>query len=310
MPTATRLREASPTLTPALDASARLPGALSLCSWRGGWRSLLLRGYDEPAFTEAFTTLPTTDQLIVLVTAGRCRIESYRRGSWSEAHYGVGSLGMSAPGESATLRWREGTPNSTLQLHIPGSTIRAAAADLWAVDAGKISMPGHLLSNDPLIQATMLTLGRAVEAGAPELYAETAASFLAVHLLQAHVGAVPAIANGREEARLARVNAYMRDHLHEQISLADLAREANFSRFHLLRLFKKTFGETPFTRLSRMRVEQASFLLRTTNHSITQIAFNCGFGNSSHFASTFRRATGVPPSLYRDLASSTDPTRG
>jgi hypothetical protein len=35
-----------------LDASKRLKGLMTLCSWRVGWRSLLLRGYDEPAEVE------------------------------------------------------------------------------------------------------------------------------------------------------------------------------------------------------------------------------------------------------------------
>lgn len=276
---------------------------MTLCSWREGWRALLLRAYDEPPSTEEFTTSPTADQLIVLVTSGGYRIESQRRGGWSEATYSTGSLGMSAAGENATLRWQEGMPTTTLQLHLPGATIRSASEALWGLDPAKVRMPNHLSRNDPFVQEMMLALRRGVKAGFPDIYAETAAAFLAVHLLKTHGGEMPTIASGREEARLRNVNAYMQENLHKSISLQDLAREAGFSRFHLLRLFKKTYGETPYRRLTRMRIENARVLLTTTSEAVLEIAFRCGFENPSHFASAFRRAVGVSPSDYRRAAS-------
>lgn len=282
-----------------IDAHTALPGTMTFCSRRGGWRSLLLRAYEEPPSAEQFTTAPTDDQLIVLVTSGAHRIESLRKGEWSEALYSVGSLGMTAAGEAATLRWREGRQASTLQLHLPGSTIRAAAEAIWGLDATTLRMPNHLFRNDPTVQELMLSLHRAAQAGVPDVYAETAAAFLAMHLVRNHAGAVPTVAVGREEGRLRKVNIYMQENFHRQIALEDLAREAGFSRFHLLRLFKKTYGETPYRRLTRMRIEHGCLLLSTTTDTVTQIAFSCGFENSSHFASTFRRFVGVSPSHYR-----------
>lgn len=286
------------TLTPSLEAHLSVPGVMKLCSWRAGWRSLLLRAYDEPGTVEEFTTAPTPDQLIVLTTSGRYRIEVRHREKWLEAQYGVGSLGMSAPGEVATLRWRDGSPVSTLQMHLPGQTIREAAEALWGRDPQNVEMPNALSSEDPLIQQIMLSLREAVSSGVPDLYAETAADFLAIHLLR-HANPLPAALTGPEDGRLRRVNDYMRANLSRPLSLEDLAREAGLSRFHLARLFKKTYGETPFRRLTRLRIELARRLLIKGGDTVTHIALQCGYDNPSHFAAAFRRAVGVTPISYR-----------
>lgn len=275
---------------------------MTACSWRDGWRSLLLRRYDEPGTVDEFTTTRTWDQLIVLVLSGGYRIESLHGDTWNEEQYSVGSLGMSVAGDAATLRWRGGLPTSTLHLHLPGTAIQAAAEDLWGRDPAQVPMPGFLHRNDPLIQHMMIALLEASQAGVPDIYAETGAAFLAVHLLRHHAGPLPPISGGREEMRLRKVYAYMQDHLHEQISLETLSREAGFSRFHLLRLFKKAYGETPYRRLTRLRLQCACAQLRTTTKSVTEIAFACGYENSSHFASAFRRELGVAPSEYRRTA--------
>jgi AraC family transcriptional regulator len=112
------------TLIPSLDAHQHLRGDMTACSWSAGWRSLLLRAYDDAASVEEFTTPATADHLIVLITAGSCDIQGRYRGSWQSAHYEAGSLGMTAPGQDVTLRWHGTTPHSNLQLHIPAQTIR------------------------------------------------------------------------------------------------------------------------------------------------------------------------------------------
>src|ERR1700754_2462345 len=112
-----------------LNASRHLKATMTACSWQAGWRSLLLRGYVDPPEAE-ITTPPTADQLIVLVTGGSCSVEGCYDGRWSRADYRAGSLGMTAPGQQARLRWSGETSHSTLQLHIPAATIHAMAREL------------------------------------------------------------------------------------------------------------------------------------------------------------------------------------
>jgi AraC family transcriptional regulator len=67
----------------------------------------------------------------------------------------------------------------------------------------------------------------------------------------------------------------------------------------LVRLFKQAHGETPFRRLTRLRMEEAQRRLRRGRESVTEITFECGYENPAHFASAFRRLVGVTPSRYR-----------
>jgi AraC family L-rhamnose operon regulatory protein RhaS len=58
-------------------------------------------------------------------------------------------------------------------------------------------------------------------------------------------------------------------------------------------------GDTPITYLNRLRVRHADQLLKTTDHSITDIAFECGFQSSQYFATVYRQFTGKNPGASR-----------
>jgi AraC family transcriptional regulator len=285
-------------LVPSLEAHRWLKASMQLCSWNAGWRSLLLRGYEDKPAVEEFTTAVTPDQLFVLVTAGSCRIECLRGGRRLSATYGVGSLAMKAPRVEEMIRWDSHESHSTLQLHLPSAVMERQIAELW--DRGStVELPSVLATRDPLIETTMIALRDAVAQGLPDLYAETAAEFLAAHLLLRHCRLKPLAAPGHEDRRLQRAEEYMRAHLGEPISLAVLAREAGLSRFHLLRLFKSAYGETPLKRLTRMRIGEAKRRLASGRQSITEIALDCGYENVAHFSTAFRRVEGISPSAYR-----------
>src|SRR5262245_61385592 len=110
-------RSPVPHLAPSLNAHRQLKATMTACSWEAGWRALLRRAYVDPPAVEEVTTAPTADHLIVLVTHGSCDIEGRYGGRWMRARYRPGSLGMTAPGEEVSLRWRSDAPHATLQLH-------------------------------------------------------------------------------------------------------------------------------------------------------------------------------------------------
>ncbi len=145
----------------------------------------------------------------------------------------------------------------------------------------------------------MLSLQDAMSQGAPDLYAESAAHFLTAHLLIRHANAPSPEQPSKEDGRIRRVDDFLRDNIAKSISLDDIANIAGVSRFHLLRLFKHAHGETPFRRLTRLRIESAKERLRCSDRTITEIAFACGYENSAHFATAFSRLVGMSPGQYR-----------
>lgn len=100
----------------------------------------------------------------------------------------------------------------------------------------------------------------------------------------------------REEyiARINRVTDYIEKHLNEEISLDIIAQVACFSPFHFHRIFTTLTNETINTFIQRKRIEKAVQKLRNEKHvSISEIAFNCGFGSVAHFSRTFRKYWGM-----------------
>jgi AraC family transcriptional regulator len=283
---------------PALNAHRHLPGVMKACSWRAGWRSLLLRRYQDPPEAE-FTTPPTTDHLIVLVVDGHCDIEGRFRGTWHKSSHRVGCIGMTAPGEEVALRWRNNGAHGTLQLHLPEATLRGAFEDLADRNVRPPAMPHMLGYDDNVIATALRTLSAALSEGVSDLYAETMAHFLTGHLLVRHAKALPRATQSIDAFRMQRMDEFLRENLSDPVSLEDIAAVAGISRFHLVRLFRKVYGETPFRRLTRMRIEEAKSKLEAGRESVTEIAFACGYDNPGHFASAFRRWVGTSPSGYR-----------
>ncbi len=89
---------------------------------------------------------------------------------------------------------------------------------------------------------------------------------------------------------------------HEPIDLDSAAAEAGLSSFHFLRLFARVLGVTPHQYLVRARLRRAARLLVDDARSITDIAFDVGFGDLSNFVRTFHRAAGVSPRFFRRAA--------
>ena len=99
--------------------------------------------------------------------------------------------------------------------------------------------------------------------------------------------------------KLKRVLKFIRDNFDKEITLDDMAREADLSTKYFCAFFKATTGTTPVRYLMTYRVERAARRLGDSDASVTQIAFDCGFNDLSYFIKTFKEIKGVSPSKYR-----------
>jgi AraC family transcriptional regulator len=96
-----------------------------------------------------------------------------------------------------------------------------------------------------------------------------------------------------------RVAEFIDEHLAEDIPLAALAGIARLSLFHFARSFKQSFGMPPHRYHLARRIARAKSLLSEHARSVTEIAFEIGFRESSSFTAAFRKLTGASPSQYR-----------
>ena len=99
--------------------------------------------------------------------------------------------------------------------------------------------------------------------------------------------------------RLLRAKDRMDVASHEEWSVHRLARVSRVSEAHFARSFKEAFGVPPHRYLLTRRIERAKTLLRDTDLSITDIAFQTGWQSLGTFGRTFRDITGESPGELR-----------
>jgi len=105
--------------------------------------------------------------------------------------------------------------------------------------------------------------------------------------------------NQDQETRLHRLLDWLSDHYSDEIVWEELADRFSLSLRTLHRQMKQQTGSTPQRYLNRLRLLQARHLIRHSDIRITDIAFQCGFGDSNHFSTLFRREFGCAPRAER-----------
>ena len=99
--------------------------------------------------------------------------------------------------------------------------------------------------------------------------------------------------------RLLRAKDRMDAASHEAWPVPRLARVSGVSEAHFARSFKEAFAVPPHRYLLTRRIERAAALLRDTDLSITEIAFQTGWASLGTFGRTFRDVTGKSPGELR-----------
>ena len=107
----------------------------------------------------------------------------------------------------------------------------------------------------------------------------------------------------RDRRRAIEAARWIDEHSHQSIDLDSAASEVGLSTFHFLRLFADVLGVTPHQYLVRSRLRHAAGILADGASSITDVAYDVGFGDLSNFVRTFHRAAGVSPRDFRRLAN-------
>lgn len=100
-------------------------------------------------------------------------------------------------------------------------------------------------------------------------------------------------------ARINKVIDYIQAHVHEPVSLDNLANVACYSPFHFHRVFRAVTGETVNEYVGRARCEKAARLLRFSKKPITAIAVECGFSSAATLTRAFTGYFEISPGAYR-----------
>lgn len=188
------------------------------------------------------------------------------------------------------MRWNR--PSQRVVLSIDESYLHRVAQELgkkehpafenqWAFENRRL----HFLVSE---------LRREMESGwaTGPLYGDHLGIALSIVLIRDHgrdTNSPARLKGGISRARLQPVVDYIAANAHEEITLDDLARVANMSRFHFVRQFHSSMGVTPYRYVMDQRLQAAKAQLRLDNRSVSDIALETGFKTPSHVTRFFRR---------------------
>lgn len=219
-------------------------------------------------------------------------VKSFRCGS-ARAYAAPGDLVVVNPGEMHTGERERGRELAYAALYVPAS----ALASMLARPRCDGSVVSKSVIGDPDLwhwfdQAQGLALAGHNTAGAEE------AMICGISLLFERYGS----------DRLTHVDAscpkavdraieFLQARACEDISLEDASRASGVGLFHLIRLFQKHLGLTPYSYLTQVRIAKSRQLLRL-GEPVAQVALDVGFADQAHFTKRFKQFTGTTPALY------------
>ena len=103
-----------------------------------------------------------------------------------------------------------------------------------------------------------------------------------------------------ETSPVAKVQAYVMEHIRERFSVNQLADVAGMSARHFARVFVQLAEVTPHEFVERARVDTARNLLESTDMALKGVAYESGFGTADRMRLVFTKRLGVTPNAYRE----------
>ena len=91
---------------------------------------------------------------------------------------------------------------------------------------------------------------------------------------------------------------YIKENLASELSLETMANRAGFSPVHFHKVFKTSTGKTLHEYVEEQRIKKAANMLITTDYTLTEIAYECGFSSQSYFNYAFKRKMSKTPRAY------------
>src|SRR5262245_9905824 len=235
-----------------------------------------------------------------------------RHEGYSISYVRAGSFGYCSRGESSDLvsgSFLVGYPGDEYQCthaHVRGDeclSFQLAPTVIDAVGGGPALWRSQGVPPVPEL-VVLGELAQSAAEGRSDVGLEEVALLLAARYVDVVRGRKrqPVAATVRDRGRAVHAALWIDAHGHQPLDLEQVAREAGLSSFHFLRLFARVVGVTPHQYLIRTRLRRAAKLLTDGGRSITDVAFDVGFGDLSNFVRTFHRAARASPRACRRAA--------
>jgi AraC family transcriptional regulator len=231
---------------------------------------------------------------------GQAALQWQHRGIWRRNHFRRGMVSiMRRDAEIQSAEASNSFPLMVMQLD--NSRLQTIAPD--HVLTIEKSLGSAKITKDDRLSALMSAMFAEVKEGcrAGRLYAESISLALLAYLAGRYATPRPpdnCEASLSPAQRRALID-YIRANLTENISVTELAGLVQMSPSHFARVFKASFGVTPYRFVMQERIDGSKDMLAGTKLTASEVAIAFGFASQSHFVKVFRQFTGVTPKQYQ-----------
>ena len=231
------------------------------------------------------------DYLLIWVLAGRGFSETEGR----RLPAGPGHLLCLLPGKPHTYGSDRRQPWDILWVHFEGSLAREFVASIRRFGGARVDLDLHPELRDRWIE---LVVAHAVAGPGSKVRCDTAlCGLLGLIVSRLEANAHPSAVKAPLDVH--RLQTYIHHHLRESLTLAALARQANLSPTHFVRVFKKQFAVSPMHFVTQKRIALACSLLRETTMPLKEISPAVGYADPYYGSRVFKKVMGVSPMHYR-----------
>ncbi|MCX7848257.1 MAG: AraC family transcriptional regulator [bacterium] len=256
--------------------------------------NVLHAGTSHWEYGDRYTRVRSSGFAIELVTHGRGEL---RVGRYKRYILRPGDVFILHPDERHSYRACSRSPFQkmyvTLAIDSPMHRAILAATPLWEQSYLPLPPPGA--GRAQALIERVIAIVRAGGADAALQASLTVCELITLLLQEVHTHSeAPSL-----DPRLHAVMTHAIDHLHERLSMTDLAKVAGVSAGHLNRLFMKDVGMRAHEWLLKLRMRYASELLHKTHLPIHHIAEQVGYDNAYTFSRAFKHVAGMAPVTYR-----------